>query len=216
MTQIAALYPYWPAEAEWFVIGGPACELEAQEVHSKFPHMKCVGFEPNEEACRKQNTELAFPGVVHPYALWSETADLTLMLPGGFDPKRASVCAPENRPDFAPEAVVKPFQKTIGKPLDSLSDLLGPFTNAVLWIDIEFAELAALQGATKLLDQVLLINLESFFYRPDFVKINRLLTHRGFVLQQVWNMGERTYVDAQDYIYAREDINGLAYKVQTY
>ena len=94
-----------------------------------------------------------------------------------------------------------------GRTLDYLSEQYGPFTNAALWIDIEFAELAALKGARQLLEarQIRLINLQSYAHLmlPD---INRLLAHYGFLLQKVWNIGIFAGRDAQDYIYKLENI----------
>lgn len=98
-----------------------------------------------------------------------------------------------------PEVTFKVKPRT----LDSLSDEYGPFNNVVLWLDIEYAELAALEGAERLLDRTLLINLETFahLYLPD---INRILVRHGFLLKKVWNIGQTAGKDAQDYIYAKE------------
>jgi hypothetical protein len=62
---------------------------------------------------------------------------------------------------FAPEHV--PARNTVaGQSLDALSHQYGPFEKAVIWADIEGAELRMLQGATELLSSgnVLALNLE--------------------------------------------------------
>jgi hypothetical protein len=84
--------------------------------------------------------------------------------------------------------------------LDSLSEVYGPFEDAVLWVDIEGSELDALCGAFNLLKKVRLINLEAYAH-IQLPLINELLTYHGFMLRKVWNIGIVAGRDAQDYIY---------------
>lgn len=202
-SQVKALYRYWPDQAEWFVIGGPSVDLEAQAVKERYPHVKCIGFEPNTESVRKQTHELAFPGPLFPYALWRKNEKVMLDIP-----QRGSQCGSICRPDNCPEAwtpVTAEKYEVQGRTLDSLSDEYGPFNNAVLWLDIEYAELYALQAADRLLSRTLLLNVETFNHRalPD---INRILYRHKLILRQVWNFGQHATSDAQDYVYIREDL----------
>lgn len=203
MSQVSMLYDLWPEQSEWFILGGTAQELEAQTLATQYPNVKYIGFEPNPESAKAQNEYLGFPGKVHQCALWrNETDKLELTLPLGHNPARGSVCRPDNSPDLQ---MVTEWQTYSVKPrtLDSLSDEFGPFNNAVLWLDIEYAELPALEGATRLLDRVLMVNLETHCH-IGLAPISTLLAKRGLYMERVWNIGEITHKDAQDYIFIRK------------
>ena len=88
-------------------------------------------------------------------------------------------------------------QPTEDEPMSTLT--LGP---VVLWLDVEFAELPALEGATSLLDRVLLANVETFCHR-DLPAICRLMHAHGLEMMRVWNVGESVAKDAQDYVFVR-------------
>lgn len=202
--QSNALLDFWPDDARWFIVGGTADGDEAQTVHAKYPDVRCIGFEPNREFANIQNSQLSFPGIVYPIALWSSNTDLDLVTPSGATARSASVCMHHGRPDV-PNFVAGDTVRVPARSLDSLSSELGPFENVVLWIDIEGAETETLRGATSLLEsgQIKLINLECFAH-IQLPCINRLLSYYGFMLQKVWNIGMVAGRDAQDYIYALE------------
>lgn len=148
--QAKILFEFWPETVDWFILGGVATSNEAQTIHQKYPEVKYIGFEPN--LVMRKKAAPNFPGVSYPYALWKTDQELILCVPNARD-IGSSVC--REMGDTATE------QTVIGRSLDSLSEELGPFTNCILWLDIEWAELAALKGATKLLtEDVVLINLE--------------------------------------------------------
>lgn len=194
-------FKYWK-NIEWFVIGGTADATEARQVAARYPDVKCIGFEPNPDYVKIQQT--TFPGKIVECALWSYFTELFLTTPKNCTPRSASVCRPEDAPDtgkWEPDT----SYTVIGRTLDFLSNEYGPFTNAALWIDIEYAELAALHGASNLLKtkQIKLINLETYchLYLPA---INRYLSSFGYVMQRIWNIGTVAGRDAQDVIYTCE------------
>jgi len=71
--------------------------------------------------------------------------------------------------------------------LDGMSSCYGPFDNVVLWIDIEHAELQALQGAKQLFEdgQILMVNLET--YEKKMAPIVEYLAHYGLKEIHRWN-----------------------------
>lgn len=204
-NQAEILFEYWPEGIKQFIVGGPANSNEAQTIHNKFPNVKCIGFEPNPHFVWEQNGQLKFPGKVHEYALWSEDTELTLMTPEKATARSSSVCRPNPAPDMRGEYKPGSSYQVQGRSLDSLSEEFGPFEDAVLWIDIEYAEIPCLKGAAKLLSEgkIKLINLETFshLYLPE---VNRILTGYGFMLQKIWNIGTDAQRDAQDVIYLLE------------
>ena len=209
--QSEMLFPYWSSNIEWFIIGGPARENEAQRIKEKFPDTKCIGFEPNPEIAYWQRTgtnlfytDKPFPGQIVECALWDIDYDpLTLSLWNtGSDPCRGSVCAPAQRPDLDPNSKLWKEYKVEGRTLNSLSKQYGPFHNAALWLDIEFAELKALQGAYEILKTVQLINLEAYVHL-NLSPIVRFLRGYGLYLMDVWGCGPDPAKDAQDYIFSR-------------
>jgi len=191
--QAAILFDIWPEGAEWFVLGGPACANEGQTVYAEHPELKFIAFEPNPEMRRIQQG-MNFPGKIHSCGLYNENKLMNLRVPDGRDIS-CSVCR-----DFedAPCEDI-PIQVYT---LDTLSEKFGPFTNVVLWIDIEHAELQCLQGATKLLEagQILMINLEVM--QPEMlVPIVELLTPHGLKEVKRWN---NTLPDKYDIVFKKE------------
>ncbi len=203
-NQVDVLRDYWPADGiDWFVIGGPANYMEAQWLHRYYPSLQCIGFEPNREYADLQNGTLGFPGQVHCCALWdTDRVALTLSRPEGATPLSASVCRPDNAPDSR-GCPLEPLAIVPGRTLDSLSAQYGPFTRCALWLDIEYAELAALRGAESLLasGQVQLVNLETFAHL-NLPAIVELLDKYGLRLRKVWNVGNVAGRDAQDYLFS--------------
>ena len=181
--QARAIYKYWPREARYFIVGGPADANEAQTIKGKFPKTVCVGFEPNKELFDIQKNDLDFPGKLFPYALWNTDTELEIKVPLG-NIRAGRVSKSEN-----------PMKNTIcGRSLDSLSQELGPWENVVIWLDIEGSEIRALVGAHKLLKTTLLLNLEVYGISENLSKFTRLLYSYGFKEIHRWNIqnnGER-------------------------
>jgi len=189
--QAEVLFSFWPPDAEWFIVGGPADGNEAETVKEKYPDVECIGFEPDPEMYAYQKTR--FPGVIYNEALWSSATELSLVIPGSngnINHRCSSVCRDIEKERQAETHTVA------GWALDDLSAKYGPFRNAVLWIDIEFAELEALKGCARLLEsgRVLLINLET--YDHLYAEIEDYLTQYNFVATHKWNTrGQRGRFD---------------------
>lgn len=189
--QAKILYDMWPDDARWFIVGGTADANEAQTIKARFPDVRCLGCEPNPELYRRQRDLLQFPGALLECALWSKQEVRLLTMPRITGPleaelRSASLCRPEDSPDlgrFEPASVV-PVQCY---PLDYLSEVNGPFEKAVLWIDVEYAELEVLKGARRLLDErkILLINLETFLHLQP--AIDKYLAQYGIEFVMRWN-----------------------------
>ena len=171
--QAKALFPHWPKEAEWFVIGGPADGDEAQTVRIKYPHVWCVGFEPNRELFKYQLLH-GFPGPLFDVALWSRAVPLTLQVPTG-RARSSSVFR-----EFMEDTDTHVVQAV------ALDDICETMDNIVLWLDIEGAEKEALLGAKKTLKRTLLINLESL--DDDVLHwYDNFLANYGFRRVDTWN-----------------------------
>ena len=151
--QAEVLFEFWPDDAEWFVIGGPADGDEAQTVKEKYPNIGVIGFEPNRQM-RLRQQRAGFPGPLLTYALSDIEGNTILRVPKGM-PRSSTI-----RRDLTGLSCLK--ETVTAATLDNTSNREGPFTNVVLWIDIEEAELRCLKGARKLLEsgRILLINLE--------------------------------------------------------
>lgn len=186
--QAATLFKYWPAQVDWFLLGGPADADEAQTVHTKYPNVKCVGFEPHPSYVQYQRAN-GFPGVVYPVALWDRDGD------------EVAFYSPHQRPRSSGTVRGDEGGLTFPVPtrtLDSLNGEIGPFTNAVLWLDIEYSEVQALRGAADLLasGQVLLINLE--VWDSTCPEIEEILLPVGYKEVLAW---ANTVRDKRDVIY---------------
>jgi FkbM family methyltransferase len=191
--QAKVLFEFWPEEAEWFVIGGVAIGNEAQTIYSKYPNINYIGFEPN--LAMRESAVINFPGVSYAYALWDSNTNLLLKVPDGRDIS-SSVCR------FSESSVGLEYG-VIARSLDSLSEEFGPFTNSVLWIDIEEAELRALKGATNLLiNDIKLINLE-IMNKSQTEEITNYLHKFGFEEIYRWGHGSWEGVDKWDLIFKR-------------
>lgn len=144
--------PCWVRAApDWFLDLGPGLPgTEAAWARQTWPEVRILGLEPfgpRYQACLPN-----YPGRLLPVAAWNEDAPA---LPF-YESEGSNLWGL-----FAP-ADVPVAQVVAGRALDSLERELGPFTNAVIWADIEGSELRMLQGAAGLLasGRVLALNLE--------------------------------------------------------
>lgn len=193
--QAKVLFKHWTSKIEYFIVGGVSYANEAQTINKEFPDVECIGFEPCPETFGSQSNELAFPGKLYPYALWYEnvTKDLYLM---GKNGRMSRICGPR------PSNIEIDKLSVTARTLDSLSEELGPWSNIALWLDIEFAEEAALQGATDLLERTLLINIEVNNSERELPKFSSLLNPHGIYLAETWNTDKMP--DRVDAIFLRK------------
>ena len=182
--QLGSVMPYVRKDATWFLLGGPADANEAQMMHKIRPRMHIIGFEPNVVMYDIQKAQ-GFPGLLLPVALWSSTTTLRLGTPNQSSDflqkhRSSSVCKFTDPVEY---------YEVAADTLDSLSAIHGPFVNAVLWIDIESAELEALRGAEGLLSgrHIRTINLETFEW--DEPATTTYLKQFGFKEVLRWGYG---------------------------
>ena len=186
--QVKNIFPYINFEPKWFLLGGPADGNEAQVFHEVYPDTKILGIEPNQEAFKFQ-TDFGFPGTLLPNALSSTNCS------GRFQPntiRSGWIVAQGKSPPTQTDAVDHPVEIIT---LDTLDREFGPFSEAILWIDIEEAEFKALEGANKLLQEkrIRLLNIE--IIEPNLEtnhELERFIQYLGeFGYKKVgeWNAG---------------------------
>lgn len=154
--QVRAIFPHirnlvgTPNEIQVFLLGGPADGNEAQLLHEEFPTVTVIGFEPNRQFLSYQQAN-DFPGFLSNKALWNAetTKDFFVMGEEG----RSSRVQANGTPSYQVSTT------TVDLVLRHI-----PSAPVALWIDIERAELAALQGARQCLErgQIKILYLEAF------------------------------------------------------
>ncbi len=144
--------PAWVRQTpHWFLDLGPGLPgSEAAWARATWPGVRVIGLEPCRarfEACRP-----GYPGLLLPCAAWDEDVPALDFFASPVD-NLWGLFAP---PRLAPTEAVP------GRTLDGLEREHGPFERAVIWADIEGAELRMLRGAAGLLasGRVLALNLE--------------------------------------------------------
>lgn len=180
---------------------GVGSKRESSTLSKLYPAMKLIGLEP----CPinfKQNITI-FPGLLLPYAAWSEETSLDLYFSKS-NLDGASVFA------IGRDENVKVYART----LDSIDHQLGCPDHILLWMDIEGAELMALQGATKLLEsgRVHWINIAVRNKWPGNMKastreeVHQFLTKFGYKEKLQYNHHNRQSEFWRcDAIYVRKD-----------
>lgn len=175
--QVKAILPYCPNKVDWFIIGGPADANEAQIFKKYHPECKILGIEPNLSMREFQDTN-RFPWQLVNAALWSSAGLKTLTIPNNNN--RCGSLVKYEGVGYKVETVT----------LDFLSDTYGPFTNAILWIDIEGSEVECLKGARQLLSskEIKTINIEIMPETED--EIVTILLGYGYKYAHHWNERE--------------------------
>jgi FkbM family methyltransferase len=167
----------------------------------EYPDMASIGLEP----CPMTFKTLVpkFPGLLLPYAVWKEPTNLDLYFSKS-NLNAASVFA------IGRDENVKVHART----LDSIDRQLGFPDRILLWIDVEGAELMALQGAIKLLGsgRVRWINIAVRNKWSDNVnastreEVHQLLTKFGYQEKLQYNHHNRQSEFWRcDAIYVREN-----------
>lgn len=176
--QFERVVPFLPEPPQWLILGGPADGDEAQTAARLFPGLRVLGVEPLRDACDWQ-AQNGWPGELLRAALWSTTGKVQIMHGRGENALRQS---------YVTEGVGSEYVKAVT--LDQLDVDHGPFDKAVLWLDIEGAELEALRGGPRLLasGRVMLVNVEMSRERPKLAwEIHVLLKSHGFEFAHQWH-----------------------------
>lgn len=178
--QFNTIIPFVQKEPDWLILGGPADGDEAQCAVKKWPKLKVVGIEPV-AANREWQLANGWPGdLLYPNAL-SDILDTKVMHQPLDNTRTASFL--DNRP--GPLVAVNTIT------LDLIEAQIGPFKNAILWMDIEGWEYQALLGGNTLLSSrgVQLINVEVLERLTEEAGlIQKLLTSYGYELVHTWNV----------------------------
>lgn len=184
--QLKHLERFVRAKPRWLVLGGPSCATEAQTASRLWPGLRVLGVEPNERMIEWQRRR-GFPGELLHGALSDASGRVPFFnvqgAAGGFVVPDSGV----------PTSVMVPAFT-----LDELETRYGPFEDAVLWLDIEGSELAALRGATDLLTsgRVQILNLEFCDRNPeDGAAVASILAANGYRLADVWNQNSGAHHD---------------------
>lgn len=138
--QVKSIFPYVHPGIKHFVLGGPADGDEAQVFHEEFPDVSIHGFEPNQGFFDYQLSH-DFPGSLRQAALAEAPGKLPFYIMGEKEGRSSRLVA-SHTPAYEVDVV------TI--------DSLGLNEPTVLWLDIERAELRALQGASRMLSHGLI------------------------------------------------------------
>jgi FkbM family methyltransferase len=189
--QIKIIYQYLKQPPDWLILGGPADANEAQCFHIQYPSAKIIAIEPCPQMVEWQlANEFPFPNRLIQAALSNEVGTGLLNV-GCLGEERCSSLVREQE-DFTQTV------ETQVTTLDQLSETYGPFTNAVLWLDIEGMELPALQGAIKLFesDAIRLVNVEMLLDTPETnVKVEDFILGYGFKYEDHWDRQSGNHYD---------------------
>lgn len=197
--QLLKIADYIGPEIQWLLLGGPADADEAQTLHKIRPDIKIIGFEPNPMMYVIQSSR-AFPGELVPAALWSSDCSLELKVDGREKPDLQG----ERSSSVSKYNTSRKQYKVQARTLDGLSVQHGPFKNALLWIDIEGAELECLKGATGLLTngQIRLASVEVFAEHVQ--ELTEFLGKFGLVEALRWNHHNQVGREWWDILYRLE------------
>jgi FkbM family methyltransferase len=171
-------------EPAWFVDVGVGCGEEAETFKAALPKLKCLGLEPNGEMFRA--SARTFPGELLNHGAWSSAKDMLLSDKG----KQSDVFGGVGT-------------SVVLRPLDELLKVRN-VTDAVLWLDVEGAELEALRGAKESLkSRILAINAETRVQRKYarsccMSEVDSFLAAYGFAKVAVYNVhgGDDPHEDA--------------------
>jgi FkbM family methyltransferase len=161
------------------------------------PHVRVIGFEPDESECRRLNSLEGMDSVISfvPLALGSSTRRGTLHLTR--DPACSSLYAPRaevirHRPELAPaeQTGQAPVSLTT---LDAWMQASGLERVDVVKLDVQGAELDVLQGGMATLRFVRMLEVEVEFNeiysgQPLFADVDRFLRQHGFSLWRLQHL----------------------------
>ena len=196
--QAEVLFSYWPDKAKTFIVAGVGDGNELDTVKDRYPNVTCIGFEPCPEGIE---FNAGSSHHIERVALWNEVTELDMYVVG-VNGRSSRVCGPIPPCNDTPEEV-KEIVRVKATTLDMYNET-HQLKDVVLWLDVEYAECYVLEGASKFLNEVLMVNVEVTDWSSRKKQIDGLLNPYRLELRTVWNTGKvRDRVDA---IYCRSRV----------
>lgn len=117
------------------------------------------GFEPSKRVFDKIKD--TFPGILKPYGLWNSCCEKTLYTKKGWMDGSSLFMSNADQNEREGETVrCITLDSYFDQFVNRHQDQTPPFDKIALWLDCEGSELQVLQGGTKLLDKVDVLNVE--------------------------------------------------------
>jgi FkbM family methyltransferase len=162
----------------WLIDCGPGPLLpgEARRAKNRWPDIQVLGIEPSPAHSQIQ-FESGYPGRLISCAVSDKDGDLIDFYPS----TKWMSMYPSKEKRFRTAPITVPTVT-----IDSLDQRYGPFSDVIIWADIQGAELSMLEGASNLLQsgRVIAINLEvmpvPFDGWPSEQEVREFLADKGF------------------------------------
>lgn len=186
--QVCFLFNFLKRAPAWFLLGGPGQGDEGQVIKVAFPDCKVIGWEPCPSLFEWQR-EGNFPDLLLPSALSDACGAADFVV----------------TPDHPMCSTLRAGYRDGGTrqveamTLDAADALYGPFDNALLWLDIEGSEMAALRGAVKLFARraIALVNVEVMLTEEETTgkEMAALMMAYGFEKLDHWDRESGNHID---------------------
>ena len=185
--------PFVPAVPDWIINCGPGSSVEFREMRKAWPKAKLIGLEPSDAGYAAAKARWPEDGILLQVAVWDKDgAIINLYYPDDLLHSTCYATGERHLRDDTDSGGLDDVATVYARSLDSLDLEYGPFTNAVVWADIEGAERRMLRGCRELLARgaIIAFNLE---VRPQTEpEITRVLRSYGY-------RKEREYLACEQY-----------------
>lgn len=189
--QLNEIVPFISQPPTWLILGGPADADEAQTAIKVWPDIKVIGVEPNPQWIAWQYANGWPVGAPLIQAALAEQQGTALLQLPHHNHRSSSLLPLDTLQELWPFGPTQATNRTAQTTtLDYLDAIYGPFSNALLWLDIEGCELEALRGGMSLFQRgaITTVNVEMIARRADYNDlIHQFLSGQGFQLVHVWN-----------------------------
>lgn len=192
------LVPFLKREPRWLLLGGPADGNEAQTARELWPDVRVVGVEPNPDAVAFQLANG-----------WPRNCPLVMAalsnVAGGHEVVMVNTTGtPRHARGVIEGDDLERSWRAPATTWDAAEAAFGPFTGgAVMWLDLDGAELSALQGSVGLFRHraVDVVNVEmQDVFRDRNEMIEGIMGWHGFRAVHEWNAS----ATCRDRVYVRE------------
>ena len=180
---LSVVVPYLNTTPQWLILGGLGDGDDLVPALCRWPSMKAIGIDPDPRAIKWQ-LEHGWPERF--LLLGSALSDRI----GSEKIFMDSLCCPSLHPRNLEKAPLDKVQSVLTVTLDSLDRDHGPFTDSILWLDLEGYDYKALLGASDLLTsgKVLIVGIEVSYALNDETNplMFDLLSRAGYERVLVW------------------------------